>query len=44
MTSGRQQVEWEGTDYSGRKVASGIYIYQIIAGELKQARKMALAY
>ncbi|HEX9973983.1 MAG TPA: FlgD immunoglobulin-like domain containing protein, partial [bacterium] len=44
MQPGMQQVEWDGTDYSGRKVASGIYIYQLIAGEFKQAHKMTLVY
>ena len=44
MLPGMQQVEWDGTDYSGKKVASGIYIYQLIAGEFKQAHKMTLVY
>lgn len=44
MMPGMQQVEWDGTDHAGRKVASGVYIYQIIAGEFKQALKTTLAY
>ncbi|MDZ7263142.1 MAG: T9SS type A sorting domain-containing protein [candidate division KSB1 bacterium] len=44
MKPGMQQVEWDGTDHAGRKVASGVYIYQIIAGEFKQALKTTLAY
>ena len=44
MKPGMQQVEWDGTDQADRRVASGIYIYQIIAGEFRQAQKMTLAY
>lgn len=44
MMPGMQQVEWDGTDYSGRTVSSGIYIYQLIAGDYKHARKMTLSY
>lgn len=49
LASGRikpelQKLAWDGTDQAGRKVASGIYIYQIIAGEFRQAQKMTLAY
>ena len=39
---GRQQVFWDGTDNNGRDVASGIYIYQLNAGELKATKKMIL--
>jgi hypothetical protein len=44
MTAGVHQVRWEGTDEFGSKVTSGIYIYQLIAGEFKQAGKMTLTY
>ena len=44
MKPGMQQVEWDGTDQADRRVASGLYIYQIIAGEFRQAQKMTLAY
>lgn len=44
MKPGMQQVAWDGTDQAGRKVATGIYICQIIAGEFKQTQKMTLAY
>ncbi len=33
---------WDGRDKQNRLVGSGVYIYQIIAGEFKQTRKMLL--
>ena len=44
MTAGIHYVQWDGTDNSGKRVASGIYIYQISTGKIKQARKMTLAF
>jgi len=40
--AGHHQVEWDGTDHSGQSVSSGVYIYQIIAGEYVQSNKMML--
>lgn len=42
MTAGSHMIMWNGDDNSGRKVASGTYIYQITAGKFNQARKMTL--
>jgi hypothetical protein len=39
---GRHQVVWDGTNQHGVKVASGIYFYQLCAGEFTQVRKMSL--
>jgi hypothetical protein len=39
---GSHSIKWNGRDYSGRKVSSGIYFYQIQSGELSQAKKMYL--
>lgn len=39
---GRHQVVWDGTNQYGVKVASGVYFYQLQAGEFKQVRKMSL--
>jgi len=40
--SGRQQVQWDGRDNHGRDVASGIYIYRIVAPGFTDSRKMIL--
>lgn len=42
LTSGSHIINWNGDDESGRKVASGNYIYQISTGKFTQARKMTL--
>jgi hypothetical protein len=41
-TAGNHQVTWDGTDNSGMKLASGVYIYQIISGHQRIVRKMNL--
>jgi len=40
--AGTVQVTWDGTDNSGRKVASGIYLYRAVAGQYSETRKMVL--
>ncbi len=42
QTAGRYEVMWDGRDESGQEVASGVYIYQLRAGEFVQTRKMIL--
>ena len=39
---GYREVIWNGRDYSGQPVASGIYICRFRAGESVQSRKMIL--
>lgn len=39
---GRHQVVWDGRDESGRRVAHGIYMLRLQAGELQAHRKIAL--
>lgn len=39
---GQYTVEWDGKNHRFEPVASGIYIYQLTAGEFKQTRRMLL--
>jgi PKD repeat protein len=38
--AGYRQVVWDGTDQSGREVASGVYLYRLSANDFSQIRKM----
>jgi hypothetical protein len=40
--AGEYQVEWDGTDGYGRRVASGVYLYRLEAGDFSLQRKMVL--
>jgi hypothetical protein len=40
--AGYHRVRWDGKDKNGNPVASGIYLYQLQAGDFSQVRKMAL--
>lgn len=42
INEGTHHVKWDGTDDSGKQVASGIYIYRLKSGRLIQSRKMLL--
>jgi flagellar hook assembly protein FlgD len=42
VEAGRHQTIWDGTNQHGVQVASGVYFYQLRAGEFKQVRKMSL--
>jgi hypothetical protein len=39
---GMKQIFWDGLDFKGKPVASGIYIYRLEAGDFVQSRKMIL--
>jgi len=40
--SGLHRVTWNGTDETGRSVASGIYLYRMTSGEFNDTKKMLL--
>jgi hypothetical protein len=35
-------VRWDGTDAAGQKVASGVYLYRLVAGDFSATRKLVL--
>jgi flagellar hook assembly protein FlgD len=41
-SSGRYKVQWDGTDNFGNRVASGVYIYKLKAGNFEVSKKMLL--
>jgi len=40
--AGIYKIVWNGKDNTGKKLAGGVYFYQLIAGTLNQTRKMIL--
>jgi len=42
LAPGVHSIEWDGTDESNRTVASGIYFYRLVAGDVVLSRKMSL--
>ena len=40
--AGTYTLSWDGRDESGRRVATGVYLYQLNAGNFTQTRKMTL--
>ena len=43
QNTGSYTVTWDSTNQAGQKVATGLYIYQIRAGEFTQSGKMLFA-
>lgn len=42
QTAGYQTVTWNGRNDAGRPVPSGVYLYQIVAGDFRASKKMLL--
>ena len=42
QAAGSYQVQWDGTNARGEQLASGVYLYQLRAGERVETRKMML--
>ncbi len=42
LDKGMHEIIWSGKNRSGRQVASGVYLYQIKAGECKKSAKMLI--
>jgi hypothetical protein len=40
--AGTYEIRWDGRDDDGRELASGVYLYQLKAGEVSQQRKLLL--
>jgi len=42
LPTGYKSVLWDGTDESGKEVASGIYLYELKAGDFSMSKKLVL--
>ena len=42
LSAGTHRIEWDASDESGQKVASGIYFYRLVTGAQVASRKMTL--
>lgn len=42
LQAGSHRIHWDGKDNSGRDVTSGVYLYQLRAGNVSQVRRMNL--
>jgi len=40
--AGRQEVVWDGTDDTGRHLASGVYMVRLVAGPVHDVKKVVL--
>jgi flagellar hook assembly protein FlgD len=40
--AGTYTLRWDGKDDEGREVASGVYLYRLVAGERMKTRKLLL--
>ncbi len=44
LSQGPHEVAWDGIDYAGQRVASGVYFYELLADGAKQSRKLVILY
>lgn len=42
IVAGQHSMVWDGTDFRGAKVASGIYVYKLQAKDFVATRKLVL--
>jgi hypothetical protein len=42
FSAGEHAIKWDGRDQSGKSVSSGVYLYEIQAGDFRQVKKMSL--
>lgn len=42
QTAGEHSISWDGTNYEGKSVASGLYFYQVKYGESNVVKRMTL--
>jgi methionine-rich copper-binding protein CopC len=40
LVPGNYQVDWDATNSSGRRVATGIYLYKLQVGQESKSKKM----
>jgi hypothetical protein len=42
LSAGEHDFYWDGFDRSGGEAATGVYLYSLVAGDIRQTRKMLL--
>jgi len=40
--AGDYEIYWDGTDFAGHTLATGVYFYRFIAGDIVKTHKMVL--
>lgn len=42
LVAGKYEVDWDGTNYAGNQVSSGVYFYKIVTGSFVDTKKMIM--